>query len=239
MLQDSNLQKSRTRTRTRTRTTLERERERRGRGVNTLLWFLIVKFIFERMQNVLKFPAPGRPEHDSSSAFNVVIAYEDFETGKHAKKTYDYLAEHLGRDCQFSQQMWKFDVLAVPKLRDIAARDAAAADIIIVSAHGTNPLPDEVTSWIQMWLAEGCRAIALVALFDSEEYLDNPARAQLAAAARRGGMEFFSQPGLWPGNDADEWKNTQPHDPKDLTFSALAGAMRQQTHGVSHWGINE
>src|SRR5581483_4358351 len=50
--------------------------------------------------------------------FNVVIAYEDFAAGRHAKETYDYLVRSLGRELAFDNQMWKFDVLGHPKLRD-------------------------------------------------------------------------------------------------------------------------
>jgi len=58
----------------------------------------------------------------------VVIAYEDFETGKQAKRTFDFLAEQLKDECQFTNQMWKFDVLNIPKLREMAAKDAAGAE---------------------------------------------------------------------------------------------------------------
>src|SRR5579862_6505421 len=98
--------------------------------------------------HTLSLPALGSSDTEGSNALNVVIAYEDLETGKRAMKTYDYLVEHLGDQCLFTNQMWKFDVLAVPKLRDIAAKDAVAADIIIVAAHEGNELPAEVKAWI-------------------------------------------------------------------------------------------
>src|SRR5436190_4759290 len=117
------------------------------------------------MRHTLSQPPSTLLDADSGSPFNVLIAYEDFETGKHAKRTYDYLAENLGRECQLTNQMWKFDALTIPKLRDIAVRDATMADIIIISSHGDN-LPDCVTSWIESWLRAGAEALALVALFD-------------------------------------------------------------------------
>ena len=84
--------------------------------------------------------APMKPSDlEANPMFNVVIAYEDFETGKRAKKTYDFLVENLGHDARFSNQMWKFDVLTIPKLREMAAKDATAADIIIISCHGASP----------------------------------------------------------------------------------------------------
>ena len=65
------------------------------------------------MRHTLTIPPLGSAERDSSPVFNVVIAYEDFETGKQAKKTYDFLAQNLGSDCHFTNQMWKFDVLGI------------------------------------------------------------------------------------------------------------------------------
>jgi hypothetical protein len=183
---------------------------------------------------------PSIPAHeaDAPADFNVVIAYEDFETGKHAKKTYDFLVEHLGDECRFNNQMWKFDVLGVSKLREMAAKDAAEADIIIVSAHGNSDLPSEVKAWMELWITEPSRAIALVGLFGAQEYLSNPARGFLARAARRAGIEFFSQPGLWPERENAEEHGFGPWAQNGKTFSLLAD-MVQRDREVSHWGINE
>src|SRR4051794_31457425 len=95
-----------------------------------------------RFQNAL-----DSSELPSKSNFNVVIAYENLEAGKNARKTYDYLAQHLGQDCQFANEMWSFDVLSIPRLRELAARDAMQADIIIVACHGNGRLPEAVKSW--------------------------------------------------------------------------------------------
>lgn len=188
------------------------------------------------MQNTLNFPPLHPAETESRPTFNVVIAYEDFETGKHGKKTYDFLFEHLGEEFEFSNQMWKFDVLSVQKLREMAAKDAASADIIIVAAHGRSDLPQDVKAWMELWLTEKLQAVALVGLFDRDESLDNPARSYLASIARRANLEFFSQPGTLPRNEESEpganaWE-------KSKTFSLLAG-MEQLDRNVSHWGINE
>jgi hypothetical protein len=187
------------------------------------------------MQNTVTF-SPLRPsEPEGNSVFNVVIAYEDFETGKHGKNTYDFLVEHLGEECQFSNQMWKFDVLSVPKLREMAAKDAAAADIIVIAAHGRNDLPTPVKAWIESWQSEKIRAIALVALFDSDDYIDNPARSYLAGVAERAHIDFFSQPGQWPKGEESAYKNWEQ---SSKSLSALVG-LAQHDKDVSHWGINE
>ncbi len=212
------------------------------RGVHTLLRFPGRSFIVERIQNTLTFPSLSSTGTESCPAFNVVIAYEDFETGKQAKKTYDYLVEHLGDECAFTNGMWKFDVLAVPKLREMAAKDAAGADIIILSMHGTNDLPRDVKSWIELWLTEKGNAIALVGLFGNvNDARENPTRAYLAEVARRGRMEFFCQPGVWPGegNEGSLW-NGNYRGINSKAFSLLTGVVQQERpSGIGHWGINE
>src|SRR5437879_5938629 len=146
------------------------------------------------MRHSVNLPPFG--SSDLHSALNVVIVYEDFETGKQAKRTYDFLVENIGAECQFNNQMWKFEVLSIPKLREMAANDAAQADIVVVSCHGAD-LPNEVRSWIELWLAQKSHPIALVALFDGQHQPTEQVRhvrAYLANVAKRGQMEFFAQP---------------------------------------------
>src|SRR5258706_2790481 len=101
------------------------------------------------MQRTLTYP-PLPSNLEANPNLNVVIAYEDFETGKQGKKTCDVLAENLGDGCKLSSQMWKFDVLGIPKLREMAAKDAAQADIVMISCHGHYDLPIEVKAWIEL-----------------------------------------------------------------------------------------
>jgi len=54
---------------------------------------------------------------DTNPTFNVVIAYEDFESSKTAKKTYDYLTENLGDGYHLSNKLWRFEVLEHARLR--------------------------------------------------------------------------------------------------------------------------
>jgi hypothetical protein len=184
------------------------------------------------MQRTLTSPPIGAADLDTNPPFNVVIAYEDFETGKHAKKTYDFLVENLGRDCQFSNQMWKFDVLSVPKLREIAASDAAGGDIVVISCHGDD-LPEHVKRWIEMWLAESGKPLALVALFDrprEEAGKTRTVRDYLAEVAIRGNLEFFAQPDEWPGkkNPSDGLTLEGADDFEDRTLATLAGVVQRE-----------
>lgn len=163
----------------------------------------------------------------SSTLLNVVIAYEDFETGKSAKRVYDVLLEYLGSECELSSLMWKFDVLRIPKLLDMAMRDAETADILVVSCRGQDELPPAVKRWLETGLAE--HPIALVGLFDSLGGYSHPVREYLAAAARRAGVEFFARPdesaGIPDLYDAGALQQIPRIDMK--TWSMLSGMMQQ------------
>ena len=184
----------------------------------------------------LSLPAFGSSDKEGNSALNVVIAYEDLETGKRAMKTYEYMVQQLGDECLFANQMWKFDVLAVPKLKEIAAKDAVAAEIIIISAHEGTPLPKEVRAWIDTWVTYGTHASALVGLFGKES-VDNPVREYLAEVARLAQIEFFCQPGIWPGSTKSKKNAVRAWDRGDASFDFLTNATEKPP--VSHWGINE
>ena len=81
------------------------------------------------------------------------------------------------------------------------------------------------------------RASALVGMFGTES-VDNPARDYLAGIARRGKLEFFCQPGIWPGMAVDYGQPNVAWERNERTFSALANVMKEEPV-TSHWGINE
>jgi len=192
------------------------------------------------MQRSINYPPLSVSELDAKPTLNVVIAYEDFETGTHAKGTYDFLVEHLGHEFQFLSQMWKFDVLSIPKLREMAAKDAAMADIIIISSQGRE-LSEEVKSWIESWLAEKGNPMALVALFSGSAGNSKEtaaARDYLDGVARRGDLEFFAQPDEWPGKKNGESFLFNRASGAGKALSTLAGVVERDV-SYPRWGINE
>ena len=172
--------------------------------------------------------APESADLEANPSLNVVIAYEDFQTGKNAKKTYDYLVEHVGEDCVFDNQMWKFDVLALPKLREIAVQDALNADIVIISSRG-GELPAGVKTWLAGWTTQPDRPMALVALFDCDLEHSRVTNAYLSAIARQAGVEFFAQPGAFASAAAAEQLVDDRRFSKagQRTLSNLAGVLRR------------
>lgn len=185
------------------------------------------------------FPA----DHGAVPEFNVVIAYEDYRAAERAKQAYDFLVANLVHEWRVSSQMWKFEVLGNPELREMAAKDAAQANLIIVSARGEGELPAEVKAWIELWLGCQGESVALVALFDcSPEAAEHAQEAQgyLEEAASRGRMEFFAWP-LLQTQGASSEEGVPPAQSRDAVGEPLPhlAAVAPRQEPFTHWGINE
>jgi hypothetical protein len=101
----------------------------------------------------------------------------------------------LGRTPEINKELWLLTELRTTQLRAIAAQEAAAADLVIVSVHHGEALPKEVKSWIDLWLKQrGKRPGVLLALFDPP-YLGTSSSIQacLQEVAQRGHMEFLAR----------------------------------------------
>jgi hypothetical protein len=105
------------------------------------------------------------------------------------------LFRNLGRKCVLNKEMWLLTELRTTPLRSIAAGEAAAADLIIVSIHHAEKLPDEVEGWIEMWLKQRRRRPSvLLALFDPLHLgTSSSIQAYLRDVAQKGNMEFVSR----------------------------------------------
>jgi hypothetical protein len=99
--------------------------------------------------------------------FNVVIIYEDIAAGKRAKHFYNRVIRELADECDFSLELWNFQVLAISGVANSAAQTATKADFGILSMHGKAQLSAETRDWIERWsgLISDNRS-ALVAMLD-------------------------------------------------------------------------
>jgi hypothetical protein len=104
---------------------------------------------------------------DDRPKFNVAIIYEDGAAGKRAKHFYDRVIRELVDECDFSLELWSFQVLAVPEIGNSAAKAAAQADFVILSMNGKAELSAQTRDWIERWsgLITDNKS-ALVALLD-------------------------------------------------------------------------
>jgi hypothetical protein len=117
-------------------------------------------------------------------------------TGRRAQKGLSVLADEFGPDCEFQQWRWRSDMLHDPQLQNVAARDVAEADFVILSIRGDWPL--EVGALLDAWLVvKERRDVVLMAVFDDTNALEVgagvPALSRLARLAGRKGLDFFEQ----------------------------------------------
>jgi hypothetical protein len=133
---------------------------------------------------------------DEKPTFNVGIIYEDRAAGRRAKHFYDKLIRELVDECNFSLELWNFQVLAIPEIGNSAAHVAAQADFVILSMHGKAELPAKTRHWIERWsrlIADS--KPALVALLDQPETRRDTVASTLGYlrnVADRKGISFYA-----------------------------------------------
>jgi hypothetical protein len=170
---------------------------------------------------------------------NIITLFEDVATGKRGKQVYDYLENQLGQDFEFNHQIWKLDVLGTPSLRELAAKDVASADILIISIRGDRQLLPEVKSWLDVWVGERGSPIALVALFD-KKFKHSPSaieiRSYLEEVSRSGRMDFFCEP-----IEQKEEEPVEATPQRRFEFAPFDQSLlidESQT-SIPRWGIND
>jgi hypothetical protein len=130
-----------------------------------------------------------------SHRVTTVAASEDSATEARVDEFCHGLEKQLGPACELARRIWLLSELRLPQLRTIAATEAAAADLVIVSVHHAETLPPELRSWIDLWLPHRRKQRSLLlALFDPvSSGVSAALRAHLEEVARRGRMEFLVQ----------------------------------------------
>lgn len=122
-----------------------------------------------------------------------IAASEDSSTEGRIAEFCRNLSHQLGVRNPVTHQVWLLSELRMPQLRAIAARDAAAADMLLVAVHHADSLPDELAAWLELWLAQKRkRTRLLVALFDPVySGISLGLRARLEDVAKQGRLEFL------------------------------------------------
>jgi len=133
---------------------------------------------------------------NSNDDFKIVLLHDDPVSGVRGASVLERLAGQLETEQgKFDTDIWKFDVLRHPDLREHAATRIREADMIIISATGNAELPDHVQSCLETALSQRPeRAAAMVALLD-QDLIGGGELSQLGAGVRqlaaRFGLGFF------------------------------------------------
>jgi hypothetical protein len=177
--------------------------------------------------------AEGRP------VFHTLVVYEDYAAGRRATDTCNLLMDRLGGECELRCNLLKFEALRNSRLSAAAAVEAREADVIIIAAHGSEPLPAEVTAWVDNWLqGRGPGPAALIAVMDSAYHQQARSSATsdyLRSVAAVAKMDFLSQVTAFSPN---EHPVANPALRVEAESSSAAAATRWDA-AERHWGINE
>lgn len=123
--------------------------------------------------------------------------YEDVVAGNRAMLLLSTIARGIESGRIFCA-LWKFGFLADRSLLTIAAREAAAADIVLIALGAGAELPPLIQKWINLWLStRNGQPKVLAAVVGEEESHGTAATIllQLQELARLGGVDFFSTKG--------------------------------------------
>jgi hypothetical protein len=202
----------------------------RGRAVN-----------LRPMHNlVARSPIQDAPP-EAKTALSILIAYGEKNAGQRAMRICRGLMRGLKEDYDFGVDLWKFDALQVPTMARIADRNAARADLIVISSDAPN-LPYSAKLWIEGIIRkEAGRPRALVALLpDGRDGTApaHPSHSYLRDAARRGGMEFICEPDGAAAADRADRPMTGPPEGMETPTAILGDALRFPGT-TPRWGINE
>ena len=99
---------------------------------------------------------PSLRERRKKPVFKAVLIYEDFAAGVRARRFCERLVRRLGRTLE--EQIWKFDVLGIREVRNLAAGAARKADVVIVSVSGRTELPHTAQGWLTQYVALAARS---------------------------------------------------------------------------------
>ena len=136
-----------------------------------------------------------------------LAAFEDSATGTRVKEFAQGLSRDLGPACRIIEHVWLFNTFVLRELQEIAAEEAAASDLVVISMHEAGSIPEGVKGWIELWLQKRSRHPAiLMALLDADyTSTAGPVEAYFHKMARQGGMQFLGGSGVVP--DA-HWQST-------------------------------
>ena len=140
---------------------------------------------------------PDESPYEAGKDLNVVIACEDSALAADVCETLELLKGNLAKDGRLLYRWWNFEVLTCPTLRELAAMEAANADIILFGIHEGRALPAPVADWMQRWLKLRQRRPGAVVAVVAASLKTAAATAgnivvQLKKTAAEGQMDFFA-----------------------------------------------
>jgi hypothetical protein len=169
-----------------------------------------------------------------NETLNILVAYEDLTAEERAKELLGRLAITLTPQVRLKLSLWKFSVLSVPPLQDLAVMDAVEADVIIISSSQADQTPTELKTWMERWEPKPSgKNSALVALSTpaGDDVATSPAvTAYCQGIASHNGMDFFCDSDLPGAQRTRALLSSKPsHSRREMVAEAMNGTFSQTT----------
>ncbi len=143
-----------------------------------------------------RLTSTARVESKPQSGLTMVLAYRDFTHELLGKKYCEEVSEQL---CEFvGVTEWKFEMLAVAGMSEIAAVEAASARVLVIATSGEEELPPTIKAWLERWCSrkrEGPAELVVILTWDpdhSQGYW--PDYFQIEAQTRAAGITLIIHP---------------------------------------------
>jgi hypothetical protein len=185
--------------------------------------------------------ATGMAPNEVTESVHGVLVYEDFVTGLRARSVFEQCAAHFGAGNRTRVSLWRFDMLELAPLRQQAAREAAGAELVVLSAHGDAELPAGLRSWFLEWLGTipGQPWALIVSLDRGAGTRESAGRLLgfLGPLAQRANMDFFfySTQALSVRSELESMRAGH----RSLRGSDGPCEALVEHDPPPHWGINE
>jgi hypothetical protein len=139
-------------------------------------------------------------------ALHLFLLYEDSLTNARAETFCRIILNEMPEPVQLVKRSWMVNELRMPRLRLIAAHEAASSQIIILSLRHAEALGKEIENWLATWISTrpGNRSAphpeTLVALFDPVYTGDSSSmHAYLEHVASQANLQFIEHSDDLPG----------------------------------------
>jgi hypothetical protein len=103
------------------------------------------------MNEPYDFPGPESDTPGTQAPLPVILVYRDHAHERLGRKCLESLSLQLGRQENITVTEWKFEMLASPALRAIAAAEARQARLAVLATGSAGGLPVEVKEWVELW----------------------------------------------------------------------------------------
>ena len=134
----------------------------------------------------------------SGTSFRIVIIYENVVSAARALRACEILRSEIPHDAALEINVWKMSGLGDSESRIPSATAAARADVVIISASGTEEHPAHLPLWVDEWLSQS--AAAGSALFTLLGNHATPGAISFASWLREkaspNGIDVFSHPSM-------------------------------------------